>query len=277
MQDTLRGRVALVTGGASGIGLGIATALLEQGCQVAIGDIRPDHLDSAAMRLAAYRERVLLQRLDVASPSDWASMQHAVGERWSHLHILCLNAGVGVLGTLMASRPGDWDWIMEVNLRGVTLGLETFLSSMRAHGQGGYVCATSSMGGLMVADDGAIYSSAKFAVVALMECLAADLADEGIGVSVLCPAAVNTNIHDHATMRPERHADSGLLLSAAEAQAARAQARAILSMGADPLAVGRRLVAGLLAGERYVFTDGAVLPILAGRYEALLAAARGLN
>ena len=129
----------------------------------------------------------------------------------------------------------------------------------------------------MVADDGAIYSSAKFAVVALMECLAADLADEGIGVSVLCPAAVNTNIFDHPAMRPEKHADSGLALSAVEQNEARARAQAVLSMGADPLEVGRRLVAGMLANERYVFTDSAVLPILADRCGALLAAARGVN
>jgi NAD(P)-dependent dehydrogenase (short-subunit alcohol dehydrogenase family) len=277
MHQSMRGQVALVSGGASGIGLGLGTALLEAGCRVAVCDIRADHMESARARLTSHRDDVLLCRLDVASASDWASARRAILDRWGALHALFLNAGVGVLGSMLASRPGDWDWIMSVNLAGVTLGIEAMLPLVRAQGKSGHVCATSSMGGLMVADDGAVYSSAKFAVVALMECLAADLAAEGVGVSVLCPAAVNTNIHDHASMRPERHSDSGLLLGAAEQAEAQARARAVLSMGADPVAVGRWVVSAMQAGERYLFTDGSVWPALEWRCKSLLAAAGGVQ
>jgi len=269
-------RVALVTGGASGVGLGIATALLRRGALVVIADIRADHMAKAQATLAAYGERVLLQQLDVSSKHDWEAARLKVTAHFGPLEILCLNAGIGVLGTILQARPHDWAWLMNVNLRGVTLGLEIFLPHMRRHGQsngkGGRICATSSMGGLMVADDGGIYSSAKFGVVALMECLRADLAAEQIGVTVLCPAAVNTNIHDHMTMRPSEFADSGLPSDPAEQARMAQMARSILSLGADPLQVGERVLDALAADQPYVFTDSAVSPMLAARRDALLAA-----
>jgi NAD(P)-dependent dehydrogenase (short-subunit alcohol dehydrogenase family) len=160
-----------------------------------------------------------------------------------------------------------------VNLRGVTLGLENFLPLMRAHREGGRICATSSMGGLVVADDGGIYSAAKFGVVALMEGLRVELAAENIGVSVLCPAAVNTNIHDHETMRPREFSDTGLSLDPEHQRTIAQMARSILAQGADPLEVGERVVQAMLANEPYVFTDGRVASILQARREALLAAA----
>jgi NAD(P)-dependent dehydrogenase (short-subunit alcohol dehydrogenase family) len=271
---TFQDRVALVTGGASGVGLGIATALLRRGALVVIGDIRPDHMAKAQATLAAYGERVLLQQLDVSSKSDWEAARLKVTAHFGDLHILCLNAGIGVLGTILQARPHDWAWLMNVNLRGVTLGLETFLPHMRRHGKGGRICATSSMGGLMVANDGGIYSSAKFGVVALMECLREDLAAEQIGVTVLCPAAVNTNIHDHTAMRPSEFADSGLSSDPAEQAKMAEMARSILSLGADPLQVGERVADALAVDQPYVFTDSAVSPILAARRDALLAAAK---
>ena len=277
---TFQDRVALVTGGASGVGLGIATALLRRGALVVIADIRADHMAKAQATLSAYGERVLLQQLDVSSKRDWEAARLKVTAHFGPLEILCLNAGIGVLGTILQARPHDWAWLMNVNLRGVTLGLETFLPQMRQHGHGkghsknngGRICATSSMGGLMVADDGGIYSSAKFGVVALMECLRADLAAEQIGVTVLCPAAVNTNIHDHMTMRPSEFADSGLPSDPAEQAKMAQMARSILSLGADPLLVGERVADALSVDQPYVFTDSAVSPMLAARRDALLAA-----
>lgn len=269
----LQHRVALVTGGASGIGLGIATALARRGATVVIGDVREDHMHTAATALAAFRERVSVHPLDVAVASSWERVRQHVTERFGTLHLLCLNAGIGILGTILKAHPHDWRWLMGVNLRGVTLGLQTFLPLVRANPGVGHICATSSMGGLVVADDGGIYSSAKFGVVALMECLRAELVAERIGVTVLCPAAVNTNIHDHASMRPRELADSSSPSSSEEQRARSEMARSILALGADPLQVGERVVDAMLANEPYVFTDAAVAPILGARRTALLAAA----
>lgn len=273
---SLSDRVAIVTGGASGIGLGIATALLERGAIVVIGDVRADHLEKARGALAAYGERVHLRHLDVTNAADWVRVRDEVKARFGTLHVLCLNAGIGILGTLLQARPNDWAWLMGVNLRGVTLGLETLLPVMRENREGGHICATSSMGGLVVADDGGIYSSAKFGVVALMECLRADLAPERIGVTVLCPAGVNTNIHDHGGMRPREFADSGITIDPEQQRAMAEMARSILAMGADPLQVGERVVAAMTANEPYVFTDAAVAPILQARRNALLATASSI-
>lgn len=271
--SVLTGRVALVTGGASGIGLGISRALLRRGATVVIGDIRPDHMEQAVTSLAAYGDRVRMEHLDVSSPRDWTRVHAEVTRRFGTLHLLCLNAGIGLLGKVLEARPHDWAWLMGVNLRGVTLGLETFLPVLRANRDGGHVCATSSMGGLVVADDGGIYSSAKFGVTALMECLRTDLEAEHIGVTLLCPAAVNTNIHDHGSMRPPELADSGLSASPEQQRAMAELARSILALGADPLDVGERLADAMAENQPYVFTDALVKPILQARHAALLAAA----
>lgn len=269
----LQNRVALVTGGASGIGLGIATALARRGAIVLIGDIRNDHRERAATALAEFRERICMQHLDVAAASSWERVREEVKERFGTLHLLFLNAGIGILGSLLQARPYDWRWLMGVNLRGVTLGLQTLLPLVRTNPGIGRICATSSMGGLTVADDGGIYSTAKFGVVALMECLRAELASERIGVTVLCPAAVNTNIHDHDTMRPPDLVGSKALLDPHEQRARSEIARGILALGADPLQVGERVVDAVLADEAYVFTDAAVAPVLCARRDALLASA----
>lgn len=270
---SFQNRVALVTGGASGIGLGLATALLKRGAKVIIGDIRTDHMEEAQQTLGDCGDRLSILHLDVTSTKDWGRVRDEVKARYGGLHVLCLNAGIGILGTILQARPHDWAWLMGVNLRGVTLGIETFLPLIRSQREGGRICATSSMGGLMVADDGGIYSSGKFGVVALMECLRTELRDEDIGVSVLCPAGVNTNIHDHGSMRPRELADTGLPTDPEQQRAMQEMARSILAMGSDPLQVGERVADAMLADEPYVFTDGQVASILQARRNALLAAA----
>lgn len=127
---------------------------------------------------------------------------------------------------------------MGFNLRGVTLGIEMFLSMIRSQRTGGRICAMSSLGGLGVTDDGGIYSSAKYGVVVLMECLRPELAEEGIGVGVLCPAVVNTNIHDRGSMPPPELADTELKKDPEQQRAMKEMTRLILAMEANPLRVG---------------------------------------
>ncbi|ARJ07150.1 hypothetical protein B5808_02300 [Cnuibacter physcomitrellae] len=263
------GRTAIVTGGASGIGLGIVTAMLERGMNVAIADVREDHIAEALTRLAQHDARVMAVRLDVTDRAAWDEATSSILDRFGGIDVLCLNAGIGILGTMLQSTPADWSWLMSVNLGGVTNGIEAVLPILRAQERGGCILATSSAGGLMVADDGAIYSSAKYGVVAVMDCLRAELAAEGIGATTLCPAGVNTNIHDHETMRPVEFGDSGVRGSDAELAERQTHARAMLSQGADPALVGLRVLAALDVNAPVVFTDGGIAPIIRLRRDAI--------
>lgn len=262
-------RTALVTGGASGIGLGMAEAMLGRGMNVVIADVRDDHLDRARESLGGADGRLMMCRLDVTDKGAWMSGLDRIDERFGGVDVLCLNAGIGVLGTILDSRPADWNWLMGVNLQGVTNGLEMVVPRMRSRGTGGHVVATSSAGGLMVARDGGIYSSAKFGVIAAMDCLRAELEPEGIGVTTLCPAGVNTNIHDHETMRPARYLDSGVRGDDAQLAAEQQQAREMLSKGADPRDVGKQVLRAIDENAAIVFTDGGIAPIVEMRRDAL--------
>jgi NADP-dependent 3-hydroxy acid dehydrogenase YdfG len=169
------GSTAIVTGGASGIGLGIVEALLDRGMNVVMADVRDDHLACAQLRLIRHGGRLMPRRLDVTDKRAWREAVEAIGNRFGVIDILCLNAGIGVLGKVLDSRPADWDWLMGVNLEGVTNGLETVLPLIRARGAGGHVVATSSAGGLMVATDGGVNSTAQYGVVAVKDSLRAEL------------------------------------------------------------------------------------------------------
>ncbi|TWB46965.1 NADP-dependent 3-hydroxy acid dehydrogenase YdfG [Nitrospirillum viridazoti] len=216
----------------------------------------------------------MLAQLDVTDKQGWRDVADAVIARFGAIDLLCLNAGVGILGTILESKPADWRWLMGVNLEGVTNGVEIVLPLMRARGLGGHVVATSSAGGLMVAADGGIYSAAKYGVVALMECLRAELLLDGIGVTTLCPAGVNTNIHDHEMMRPAEFSDSGVRGNEMERAERQAMARNMLSKGADPRAVGRQVFEAIDRNEPVLFTDGGIAPIIELRRDALLRGVR---
>lgn len=273
-HSAVPGNTALITGGASGIGLGIAEALLDRGMNVVVADVRDDHLAHAQDHLRRHGSRLMPRQLDVTDRQAWLDAVEATSDRFGAVDVLCLNAGIGVLGTILRSRPADWEWLMGVNLEGVTNGLETVLPVMRARGAGGHVVATSSAGGLMVASDGGVYSSAKFGVIAVMDCLRTELSAEGIGVTTLCPSAVNTNIHDHETMRPAAYRDSGLRGDDIERARVQHAARELLSKGADPRDVGKRVLDAIDEDAPMVFTDGGIAPVVTMRRDALMRAVR---
>ena len=181
--------------------------------------------------------------------------------------IVSLNAGIGVIGHIKDATYADWDWILGVNLGGVINGVRTFVPRLRAQGLGGHIMATASMGGLIVADSGGIYSAAKFGVVTMMQCLRDDLASEGIGVSVLCPAAVNTNIHQHYGMRPREFAAGAYVQSPEEQEGL----KRMLAHGMSPDRVAELVIEAIRANRLYIMTSGAIAPVVAMRRDALLA------
>lgn len=268
MKD-FAGKVAFVTGGASGVGFGLAHAFAAAGMKVVIADIRAEPLAHAQARLEDLGAQTLALRLDVSDRDNYARVADTVEATFGAVHILCNNAGIGLLGTLESATYDDWDWVLGVNLGGVVNGVQTFLPRMLAHGQGGHILATASAAGLFAGAGAGIYTTSKMAVVGMMECLRGEVAQHGIGVSVLCPHLVRSDIHLHASLRPDRFKNSGHAGSAASDFDPNT---AMLEVGMDPLEVGRRVLQGIERNDLYILTHPEIESIIRERFAAMLAA-----
>jgi NAD(P)-dependent dehydrogenase (short-subunit alcohol dehydrogenase family) len=200
MKD-FAGRTAFVTGGANGVGLGLARALLAEGCNVAIADIRRAHIDAALRALD--NSHAFGITADVSSRADLARAADAVEAKFGVVTLLFNNAGVNLFQSVEESSYDDWDWIMGVNLHGPINGVMTFVPRMIRAKQSGYVVNTASMAGLLAAGACGIYNTTKFAVRGLSGSLRASLAAHGIGVSVLCPGLVKSYIYASDEIRPQ--------------------------------------------------------------------------
>ena len=258
MED-LTGKTAVVTGGASGIGLGIAQALAGAGMRVAIADVEDAALERALASLESAGGEVVAVRVDVTDRSALAAAADQVEDAFGKVHVLCNNAGVLVGGSIDEMTYADWDWVLAVNVRGVINGLQTFLPRIAAHGEGGHIVNTASLAGMSTARGMSVYTASKFAVVGLTEALRADLADSGIGVSVLCPGVVDTNIFDSGRNRPdamrsETETDVFPLVRHLPEGDRAARMERVLSSALDPAAVGDIVLHGIRRNEKFIFT-----------------------
>jgi NAD(P)-dependent dehydrogenase (short-subunit alcohol dehydrogenase family) len=269
MQD-LGGKTAFITGGASGIGLGIAKALLGAGMNVVVADIRDDHLAAATDELAG-GDRVLALRLDVTDRAAFAAAADAAQMRFGHIHILCNNAGVAVVGPTDLATFADWDWVVGVNLGGTINGVVTILPRMLAHGEGGHIVNTASMSGLMPHPGATIYGTTKGAVVSMIEGMRGELEPRGVICSAFCPGAVATNIARAAETRPPALGETGY----AEADKRRST-DTNLHLYQTKEEVGQRVLRGILADELYILTHSEFRDGVADRGAAMLAAVPAL-
>ena len=254
MQD-LVGKVAFVTGAASGIGLGIAEALAQAGVKVMMADIEQDALDREVARLAATNADVAGVRADVSLKDELQRAADATIERFGKVHILVNNAGVGGGGTYGEWSDASWDWVIGVNLMSVVWGIEIFGPLMEQHGEGGQIVSTASMAGLVAAVAPG-YNVTKYGVVALSEGLRPTLATKGIGVSVLCPGFIRTRIMESARAIPERLVGQIALPDpTALPNEFAVMATQAIQNGIDPLYVGELVVEGIEGDWPYIFTD----------------------
>jgi NAD(P)-dependent dehydrogenase (short-subunit alcohol dehydrogenase family) len=268
MKD-LAGKTAFVTGAGSGIGLGIATALAQAGVKVMLCDIEEAALAKAVEGLKLTNADVDGVRADVSLRAELQAGADATIERYGKVHILVNNAGVVGGGDYGHWTAASWDWTLGVNLMSVIWGVEIFGPLIEAHGEGGQIVSTASIAGLIAGVNPA-YNVTKYGVVALSEGLRGTLAPRGIGVSVLCPGIIRTQIMSSARNLPQRFG-GGVEALATEGPGAEVVnvLNAAIPAGIDPLYVGELVREGIEGDWPYIFTDAEYEPAIEARFAAI--------
>jgi NAD(P)-dependent dehydrogenase (short-subunit alcohol dehydrogenase family) len=264
----LRGKVAVVTGGASGIGRGIATQLKAEGMHLVIGDIEEGALARAAEELGA-----LGVRTDVSDLASVRALAAAATERFGAVHVVCNNAGIGPWARIADLSIDDWRWMIGVNLWGVIHGVHVFLPLLRGNPDGGHIVNTASMAGLVPTPQLGAYVVTKFGVVGLTETLAIELAEEGsrVGVSVLCPGPVHTNIGRSSRNRPAHLPEAGFADVRLEDQPLRRPGYGWM----DPDEAGAVVVDAIKNSRLYALTHPSAVAGVEQRFQRILEAFRG--
>jgi NAD(P)-dependent dehydrogenase (short-subunit alcohol dehydrogenase family) len=247
-----RGRVAVVTGAASGIGLALAERFAAEGMKVVMADIEAGALATASERVRRQGAAVLPIRVDVSQPGDVERLAEETYAAFDAAHVVCNNAGVAVIGATHEHTLADWQWVINVNLWGVIHGVRAFLPRMLAGGDEGHVVNTASMAGLTTAPFMSVYDVTKHGVVALSESMYKELALSGapIGVSVVCPGLIDTNIMRSSRNRPENLGEEGKAGPMAQAFGQSLSDR--LAGGYPPSEVADQVVAGIRDGRFYI-------------------------
>ncbi|RBP08677.1 NADP-dependent 3-hydroxy acid dehydrogenase YdfG [Roseiarcus fermentans] len=268
MKD-LANKTAFVTGAASGIGLGIATALAQAGAKVMLCDIEEAALDKAVQGLKRTNADVDGVKADVSLKTELDAAAKATLARFGKVHILVNNAGVGGAGPYGAWTDDDLAWTVGVNLMGVLWGIEIFGPLIESHGEGGHIVSTASIAGLL--SRGSLpYNVTKYGVVAISEGLRMELAPRGVGVSVLCPGFIRTQIMTSRRNEPPRFdRPDRAALAKAEASELHQFVRQRVETGIDPLYVGELVREGIEEDRAYIFTDTEFEPYIEARFAAI--------
>jgi len=268
-MKNIAGKTAFVTGAASGIGLGITTALAQAGVKVMLCDIEEAALAKATADLKRTNADVDSVKADVSLKRGLQSAADATVARYGKIHILVNNAGVGGGRSYGFWTDASWNWALGVNLMSVVWGFEIFGPLIEAHGEGGQIVSTASIAGLVAAMNPS-YNVTKYGVVALSEGLRAALAQRGIGVSVLCPGFIRTQISNSRRNVPHRFAgrveDIPTEGPAAELYN---EVTARISNGIDPRYVGELVREGIENDWPYIFTDTEFEPSIDERFAAI--------
>ena len=273
MQD-VKGKTAFITGGASGIGLGMCQAFINAGMKVAIADIRQEALDRALAALQTDKSAVLPVQLDVTDRKAWVRAADTVEKAFGPVQVLCNNAGITIDGPMPQGTYADWDFCLGVNLGGVVNGVMTFMPRMIANRTEGHIVNTSSMGGLVAGAGSGIYSTSKYAVVGLTEELRSDLAQYGIGVSVFCPGPTQTELFESSVkVRPTGLAETGYVPRTVPKPGEMSAdiTAAIFAIALKPLEVGQRVLQGIQRNDMYILTHPELSGIIQARCEAIMA------
>ena len=268
MQE-LNGKVAVVTGAASGIGLAMSRTFVEEGMSVVLADIEADALDQVA---ATFPEGTVHPfRCDVSDAEQVEALRDAALERFGAVHVVCNNAGVAGGGITWEQKAEDWDWVLGVNLRGVINGITTFTPLLIEQGEG-HIVNTASIAGLISAPFMATYNVSKHAVVTLSETLWGDLqmtGNTGVGVSVLCPGWVQTRIHESVRNRPKPEGAESREPTEVE-QLLMDTVGGLIAEGLNPLQVGALVLEAVRHDRFYILTHPTWNPMIADRVDRIM-------
>jgi NADP-dependent 3-hydroxy acid dehydrogenase YdfG len=269
MQD-LEGKVAFITGGGSGVAFGQARVFAEEaGMRVVIADIRQDHLDEAMAHFKKKNVPVHAIKLDITDRADYARAADEAERIFGPVQLLCNTAGVSQFGPLENATYDDWDWQIDVNLKGMINGVQTFMPRMIERKQGGHIVNTASMSAFVALPGSAIYCTTKYAVRGYSESLKIELEKHNIGVSILCPGGVNTNIHESVLSRPERYGQTGYYGNDPERFA---QLKAVIETGIDPLDLARIVHEAVKRNDFWILPYPEFIPTLEAYNEKVIAA-----
>jgi NAD(P)-dependent dehydrogenase (short-subunit alcohol dehydrogenase family) len=269
------GRTAVVTGAGSGIGRALCLRFAAEGANVVLADVQPDALEeSERLVRAAGAAGTLAQVTDVA---DWGSVEElarAAVSRFERVHIVCNNAGVGGGGLIGDQHLVDWRWVINVNLWGVIHGVQAFLPLLQAHGEDAHIVNTASVAGLVAGPGLGPYNASKFAVVAISETLHHELALAGskVGVTVLCPGTVRTNIASAQRNRPaelRRPRPGAGPAPRDDARRRNANVAAAVASGMDPAEVADKVADAIKTGRFWLVTHPELLAAIEHRNDEL--------
>ena len=266
MKD-LKGKVAVVTGGNSGIGLGVARALAAEGTHLMLSGLHADKSERAARALAEeYGIRAVGVASDASSREDVEALADLALKEFGHIDMLVANAGVGLRGAVHQISDNDWDWLMGVNVRGVYLACSAFIRRFIEQGKPAHILITGSEQSVGMTPYGSmpIYAASKHALLGLADAIRNDYAENDIAVTLLCPGPVATDIWDIERDRPAQYGQ--------RAASNEESKKLILELGMDAKLVGRMAVEGLKAGDFYVFTHEYIRELVDGRYREMVAA-----
>ena len=255
-MNEFAGKTAVISGGAEGIGFGIARVLGQHGMNIVLGDIDAQQLQQAEQTLIAEGVDVLAVTMDVTDIGQWQSLAEQALQRFGKIHMLVNNAGVaGTPGEVDVMNPKGWQWVLDVNLMGVVFGTQTMVPLMKQHDEGGWLVNVASMAGMGGIPFGGPYTATKMAVVGMSESWSAELQPHNIQVSVLCPGFVKTRIHlSHRNKHAHYESDESAQQQSAAGVAISDHMQEVIDAGLDPEVVGNRVVEALLAQELYIFT-----------------------
>jgi NAD(P)-dependent dehydrogenase (short-subunit alcohol dehydrogenase family) len=258
----IAGKVAFITGGAGGLGLAMARAFAAKGAKVMLADRDAEGLSKATAALAADGVDVGTVTCDVTDVDALKAAAAATIERFGKVHIVVNNAGVAVGGQPGEIPLEDWRWIVDINLMGVAYGVEIFTPLIEQHGEGGHIVNTASMAGHVAMPGMGPYHATKYAVVGYSEALNVELGPRGIGVSVLCPAWVKTNIHNTGFDKPS----GGMSREEAQSDPQYQQMASVIDSGLDADLVGGWVVDCVEADRLYIFTHPTFAPFIEAKY-----------
>jgi NAD(P)-dependent dehydrogenase (short-subunit alcohol dehydrogenase family) len=268
MIKDFKGKVAVITGGASGIGFGLAKAFVKRGMKLVLADINKEALDKVSKEFSDNNIEVMTVVTDVSDPEQVAHLADASYERYGHVDILCNNAGIGVGGPIRFLTQEDWNWTFGVNFYGVIYGIQSFINRMLNSREPCHIINTSSLAGLTPGDSGP-YSATKSAIIALSERLALECFNTNVSISVLCPAQVRSNIIENSEnlskmksgLWQPKQEETNLFNPEFE------NAKKLIELGLDPEDMAEMVIKAIENDIFYIVTHPEFIPLIKSRFE----------